>query len=337
MARALAVGPGGSATAAWGRPASSLTACISVAADGLPARAGGLGDSAPCASRVPADDMARDSTPLIVGGIALAALAGGAALFGKRVYRYVTFEPERTLPDVAIFPYRRVDISALFEREKSYLRRLGLSSDTTLGARTLPAGTPLSAVIDYAAATNGINPAWILVRLQAEQSLISLSDELAAEWRRTPRAWVEGQVWDKAAQRYSTPGTRIDSDKLTYALRWALGYGVFEPPLGAQTPGLIAGAGYRPPHVVERFAGIERQIWAAADWTRRRIEMERGNLGRPQSVDCKTWAPESGCTQLVPKTIATRIAYAYTPRTEAARSTQAIYRRHFPDLLTEVA
>lgn len=222
----------------------------------------------------------------------------GAALLGLGLWKrdeivsYLTFDPENFLPDKLMVPYVPLDISKFLESKGSYLLHVA------------PKGVPIAAIIDNACAKAGVNPRWLLVRLEIEQTLVTLTDATAAKWAATPKTWKE---YDAANQPKTMTGTRLQ-----YSLRWATGYAAFE-------------SGFKPVLFGRQMAGIENQIAETAAWTGRKFPLEKALLGKPLSVDGKT---------IVPKTTAARVAYLYTPHIKnGADDNYSVARRLFPEYM----
>lgn len=219
------------------------------------------------------------------------ALVGLGTWFRKEIATVLTFDPDNFLPDKIMVPYRPFDISRFLEAHKSYLLHVQ------------PGGMPLAALIDQATARAGVSPMWILLRLQAEQGLVTMTDESAAKSDALPKTWKER---DTSGQMKTVSGTALE-----YRLRWAVGYAAFED-------------GFQPIAFGKPMAGIDNQIRELAAWTGRHFPQEQAKLGRPISVDGKV---------LNPKTAASRVAYLYTPHVYGAKDNYGVARSLFPEVM----
>lgn len=204
----------------------------------------------------------------------------------------LTFDPENFLPDKIMVPYLPFDISRFLESHNSYLLHIQ------------PDGLPLAALIDRATSQAGVNPMWIMLRLQAEQGLVTLTDSGAASAQATAKTWKER----------GTDGTMhaVTGTALEYRLRWACGYAAFEDGFQAVAFGRM-------------MAGIDNQIRELAAWTGRHFPIEQAKLGQPMPIGGKL---------LNPKTTASRVAYVYTPHVHnGADDNYSVARTLFPEVM----
>lgn len=216
------------------------------------------------------------------------------------------------LPDRAIFPYTALPYQRLADeltKRNSYLFTLATN------------GIPILPYIDRESAASKINPAWIFVRVQGEQSGWTISRADADKLSKTPKIWVEKWPTKRDANGNVTESvTRtFNGTALEYKLRWLLGYGALE-------------GGY----YMQNFAGWENQLRFAIRGTANLVEWakKKAASNAPQLIDCQKWNPPTGCKNIVPKTLADRAALRYTPRTEALYATGKLYLQWFPEYLS---
>lgn len=219
----------------------------------------------------------------IAGGLG-AALVGVGIAKREEIVGYLKFDKNNVLPDSIMRPYLEFDISAIFEKYGSYLRRIQVT------------GIPLSAYIKQECAKQGTNPAWIIVGLQREQSLIEMTDAEAADLAVKPKTWTE------------TDGQHNGS-VLDYRLRWALGFAAFDNGVKQSS-----------------YAGIGNQCQWVSGWAVRKWAMAQAQIG-------KTMVLVSG-GPVVPANAATVLQYEYTPHESAALTNFTLARRYFPNLMS---
>ncbi len=227
----------------------------------------------------------RRIVPLMVGGLGL----GGLFFLARKLMS--PFDPTNVLPDSALWPYKALDVQAFFQQMGSFLANETWPTDQ--------GPVYISNWLSRWALSENVNPAWLLVRLQAEQSLLSISPANAVELDQTPKTWQE--VGDDG-KPHPVSGT-----KLEYQKRWALGFSAFE-------------GGFRPSLHGLPMAGLGNQIRRAAEWTRRMFTNTAHSIP-PLVIDG---------SPLQAKTRATYALYRYTPHIQAAKETQALFKSYFP-------
>lgn len=220
------------------------------------------------------------------------------------------------LPDKAIIgytplPYQR--LAAELKDRDSYLFTLSVGGILGVGAQ------PILTYIDQLANASRINPAWVFIRIQAEQSAWSMSESAADKLAHTPKTWIEKYATardPKTGGVTSFESKTFTSTALEYKMRWLLGYGALE------------GGFYMP-----QFAGWDKQIKSASEGTRKIIDRVKPGFDskKPVAVDCASWNPPTGCTMLVAATLADRVALEYTPRTASLIETRRVYESWIPE------
>lgn len=204
---------------------------------------------------------------------------------------------EGVIPDKALFPYRPLP----YERIRDHL----LDADSYLVGLTAPGtGEPILVLIDRVSREENVNPAFAFTRIQNEQSGWSITNSEAAN--SPPKEWTENGV--------PFVGTR-----LSYKLRWLLGYGRMDK------------------STMSRFGGWENQIVAAI--RRARYLLDHPIYPKLVPVDYHDVVDAAGKKVSVPgswvdpATSADRFYLTYTPWSKSIFETRKVHEKWFPELL----
>jgi hypothetical protein len=243
-----------------------------------------------------------------LGGLAAAA---GVVIWKRKdiavEVKMIGVNPASAIPDKAVVPYSPVDAgqiqAALVERD-SYLL------DKSIGGILGIGGKPFATWLDQVGGSNGVHPWLLAIKYQHEQSGLTLSRSLAAQFAKKPYTWVEYTY----ANGRKTDEHVFNSTRLAYIERWALGFGARED--GFDTS----------------FGGFEKQFQAAADYFKRKMAEYAGGgpalVHQPIVVDGK---------QMVPLTAASRMFLRYTPHADSILDLRRLFERYAPDLVKTTA